>query len=87
MLEVRNGHRSIVLPCLDSDRATPAYPPRSVAPDPDQPGAADPVPATETVENLLRAAVRRAGGDLADYEMAVHIPGQTEPVTTVAVAA
>jgi integrase len=42
------------------------------------------------LENLLRSAIRRSGGDLNrvdDYELAVHIPGQTEPVTTVVVTA
>lgn len=44
----------------------------------------------EILERLMLDAVRRAGGDdtqVGEYELAVHVPGQAEPVTTVVVAA
>jgi integrase len=123
VLEVRNGHRSIVLPCDEPHPTTAAdMPPHSAVPGnlatsqpevPDissegsTPGLvtldlmhlgtsvrtmitrADPTN-FDILERLLRAAVRRVGGDpndLIDYELVVHVPGQHEPVTTVVVAA
>jgi integrase len=143
VLEVRNGHRSVVLPraeagstagSQDRPQQAPPVAPASTAvltsvstPTP----AVEPTPAlaptaasvgqpsgsaaqlvtldlmhlgtsvrkmtTEAdptdfavLRKLLLAAVRRSGGDVSqveDYELAVHLPGQTEPVTTVVVAA
>jgi hypothetical protein len=44
----------------------------------------------EVLEKLLLDAVVRTGGDqsrIGEYELAVLLPGHTEPVTTVVVAA
>lgn len=44
----------------------------------------------DTLQQLLLDAVRRAGGDperVGEYELAVRLPGQDEPLTTVVAAA
>jgi len=44
----------------------------------------------ETLQQLLLDAVRRVGGDrerVGEYELAVRLPGQDEPFTTVVAAA
>lgn len=122
VLDVRNGHRTVVLPCPDvpfattskeATQPTPSPPPRASVVAASAPAAEVSVPHVlvldlshlgtsirrmssradptdfDALERLLRDAVTRSGGDCArvgEYEMAVHLAGRVEPVTTVVVA-